>query len=183
MIAREPLQRLLSAYKERYVPGARNRRDSFFDRQMIVLRLRPDDFNPKGVYEDYDVSFSEFIQYFSNNITRKPPYRQYEKMCHPCVMNYDFIGHFETMGEEGPLILKKAGIDDRVTFPPIHKATKTSEVLEYFSQVPPEYIARFGELYRNDYEMFGYEYLGPVKKLLNQSMSMKVRSEKTVKLR
>ncbi|XP_078343415.1 carbohydrate sulfotransferase 11-like isoform X2 [Oculina patagonica] len=163
VFVREPLQRLLSAYKNKFIQKPRASNDI---RRVIVQAFRPQDFEPEG--ENF-VSFSEFIQYFSNNISRDRHWRQYEKLSHPCVINYDFIGHFETMEEDGPLVLKMAGIADRVTFPPIHKSTGTDEVLEYYSQVPPEYITRIGELYRSDFEMFGYEYLGPVKKLLNQS--------------
>ena len=75
------------------------------------------------------------------------------------------------MGADGPVALKLAGIDDRVTFPPIYESTGSDEVLEYYSQVPPRYIKKLGEQYRSDFEMFGYEYLGSVKKLLNKSIS------------
>ena len=73
------------------------------------------------------------------------------------------------MEDDAPLLLKMAGIDDRVSFPPIHKSTGTDEVLEYYSQVPTRYITRLGELYRSDFEIFGYDYLAPVQPLLNNS--------------
>ncbi|KAL9958702.1 hypothetical protein ACROYT_G035752 [Oculina patagonica] len=171
LIVREPLHRLLSAFKERYPPKAPQRGKSRIFRQLIVLHLRPDDFNPKGIYQEYDVSFSEFVQYLSKNVTRNPPCRQYEKMCHPCYVKYDFISHFENMGEEGPLVLQMMGIADRVSFPRIHRATDTIEVMKYYSQVPPRYLKQLGEQYRSDYEMFGYEYLGPVRHLLNETIS------------
>ena len=163
VFVREPLQRLLSAYKNKFIQIPKYTKDI---RKVIVQALRPQDFDQKG--RNF-ISFSEFIQYFSNNISRNQHWRQYEKLCHPCVINYDFIGHFETLEEDAPLLLKMAGIDDRASFPPIHKSTGSDEVLKYYSQVPPEYITRLGELYRNDFQMFGYEYLGPVKKLLNRS--------------
>ena len=134
----------------------------------IVQALRPQEYDPQG--ENY-VKFSEFIQYFSSNISRNQHWRQYEKICHPCAINYDFIGHFETMGADGPMVLKMAGIDDRATFPSIYESTGSDEVLEYYSQAPPRYIRKLGEQYRSDFEMFGYEYLGSVKKLLNKSIS------------
>ena len=34
--------------------------------------------------------------------------------------------------------------------------------------IPVDVIKRIGELYRGDFEMFGYEYLGPIKQLLNE---------------
>ena len=79
------------------------------------------------------------------------------------------VADLETLEDDAPLLLKMAGIDDRVSFPPIYESTGSGEVLEYYSQVPPRYIRQLGEQYRNDFEMFGYEYLGSVKKLLNQS--------------
>ena len=79
------------------------------------------------------VSFSEFIQYFSSNISRNQHWRQYEKICHPCVINYDFIGHFETMGAVGPVVLKMAGIDDRVTF---RQFTKQPALMKCWSTIP-----------------------------------------------
>ena len=173
VMVREPLQRLLSTFKERYIDGAPLRHLDRHNRKLIVSHLRPNDPKPEGKHGDYDVSFSEFIQYFAGNVSRYPPCRQYEKICHPCVINYDFIGHFETLREDavGPRILQMAGIDDRVTFPRVHKSTNSDDVLKYYSQVPPRYIQQLGEHYRNDFEMFGYEYLGSVKKLLNQSFS------------
>ena len=161
VFVREPLQRMVSAYKDRFLNHLPYTADI---RKEIVKALRPQDYEPEG--ENF-VSFPEFIQYFSDNKTRNQHWRQYEKICHPCVINYDLIGHMETLGEDGPLLLKMAGIDDRVTFPPIHKSTGSSEVMEYYSKVPTEYITKIGELYRSDFEMFGYEYLGPVKELLN----------------
>ena len=162
VFVREPLQRLVSAYRDRLIKHRSTTKDV---RQEIVQAFRPQDFEPEGKNE---VSFREFIQYFSNNRARNKHWRQYEKLCHPCVINYDFIGHLETLEEDAALLLKMAEIDDRVSFPPIHNTTGSSEVPQYYSQVPPEYITRIGEQYRGDFEMFGYEFLGPVKSLIGQ---------------
>ena len=163
VFVREPLQRLLSAYKNKFLQIPSYTKHL---RKEIVQSLRPQDFKPEG--KNF-IKFKEFIQYFSNNMSRNQHWRQYEKLCHPCVIDYDFIGHLETLKEDAALLLKMAEIDSRVTFPPIHKSTGPSEVLKYYSRVPLKYINRLGEQYRNDFEMFGYEYLGPVKKLLKQS--------------
>ena len=172
---REPLERLLSAYKHKFI---RNPNYTKKIRKIMVQALRPQDYEPQGKNV---VSFSEFIQYFSSNISRNQHWRQYEKICHPCVIKYDFIGHFETMGDDGPVVLKMAGIDDRATFPPIYESTGSDEMLEYYSQVPPPYIRRLGEQYRNDFEMFGYEYLGPVKRLLNSVRRLRKKISATGK--
>ena len=38
--------------------------------------------------------------------------RQYDKICHPCLVKYDFIGKLETLAEDGPSLLKMEGIRD-----------------------------------------------------------------------
>ena len=76
------------------------------------------------------------MQYFSNDVPRNQHWRQYEKLCHPCVINYDFIGRLETLENDAPLLLKMAGIEDRVSFPPIHKSTSTDEVLHTIPRFP-----------------------------------------------
>ena len=166
LFVREPLGRLLSAFKDKFI--GRDMNVSRLSRNAIVNAYRPQDFYASG---ENLVSFPEFIKYFSDDVERNQHWRQYEKLCHPCVINYDFIGHLETLEEDAALLLKMAGIDDRVTFPPIHSSTGSSEVLQYFAQVPPEYITRIGELYRSDFEMFGYEFLGEVQPLLKGTNS------------
>ena len=102
MVVRGDLQRLLSIFKERYIPEARLRHvnSSRFTRHLIVSHLRPNE--PEERYGDFDVSlFSEFIQYFSGNVPRHSLCRHFERNCHPCVINYDFIAHLETLREDG----------------------------------------------------------------------------------
>ena len=165
VFVREPLHRLLSAFKDKFI--GKNRHFSKNIRKVIVKAFRRKDFDPNG---ENNVTFSEFVQFYSHDVsTRNPHWRQYEDLCHPCFINYDFIGHLETLREDAPLVLKMAGIEDRVKFPPIHNSTSSSEIISYYSTVPPEYITRLAEQYRNDFGLFGYEYLGPVKQLLNQS--------------
>ena len=179
VFVREPLHRLLSAFKDKFI--GKNRNFSKNIRKIIVKAFRPKDFDPNG---DNNITFAEFVQYYSRNtISRNPHWRQYGDLCHPCVINYDFIGHLETMKEDATLLLKMAGIEDRVKFPPIHNSTSSREIISYYSTVPSEYISRLAEQYRNDFDLFGYEYLGPVKQLLNQSSIGSVWCRCVVRLR
>ena len=87
VFVREPLQRLLSAYKNKLLQIPSYTKDL---PKEIVQSLRPQDFKPE---EKNLVKFKEFIQCFSNNMSRDQQWRQYEKLCHPCVIDYSFIGH------------------------------------------------------------------------------------------
>ena len=135
---REPLYRLLSAYKDKFIGNHLG--VSRFYRNKIVKSYRPSDYYNASVKNL--VSFPEFIKYFSSNIYRDQHWRQYTKSSaiHASSTTISLV----TLEEDAPLLLKMAGIDDRVTFPPVHKSTSSSEVLEYYSQVPSEYITRIG---------------------------------------
>ena len=165
LFVRDPLKRLLSAYKDKFIGfGTSVSRST---RMHIIKEYRPKDLNKNNNW----VSFPEFIQYFSEDRARNQHWRQYEKLCHPCAVNYSFIGHLETLEDDAHLLLKMAGINDRVSFPPVHKSTRSSKTLDYYSQVPVEYITRLGELYRSDFEMFGYNFPGDLQTLIKNSSS------------
>ena len=183
MFVREPLHRILSAYKDKFI--GKNRDFSKNIRKMIVNSLRSENsveygqdmkvFSRKPSFDkDNNVSFPEFIRYYSADIPRNPHWRQFKDLCHPCFIDYDVIGNLETLAEDATLVLKMAGIDDYVNFPPIHNATGSRDMEHYYSQVPHEDVVRLAELYRDDYKLFGYEFLGPVKHLLNQSSNIGV---------
>lgn len=162
IFVREPLRRLLSAFKDKFLKG-----DPQYGRRYrseIIKLYRPNDFQPGG--ENW-ITFAEFIKFYSSERYRDPHWLQYEQICHPCLVNYDFIGRLETLEEDTALLLKLTGLDERINIPKINQHTDPHEVLDYYSQVPPEYIIRIGEQYLNDFLMFGYEYLGSVKPLLN----------------
>ena len=160
----EPLNRLLSAFKDKFIGNRTSLRRSARDK--IAKSYRPRDYISNG---ENVVTFLECMKYYSHYRMRDHYWRQYEKICHPCLVNYDFIGKLETLSEDGPSLLKMAGIRDRVAFPPIHQHTRGDEVLKYCSKVPPDDTKQIGELYFSNFAMFGYEFLGPVKSNVKNS--------------
>lgn len=164
LFVREPWQRMVSAYKDKYT--GKNRRYSAGARRKIITEFRPETLK-HGQFNF--VSFPEFIQYFSDNKSRNQHWRQYEKICYPCVVEYDFIGHYETLKEDADLLLKLLRLDDQIQFPPIHNPKASENVtLSYYSKVPTKYLTKIGEQFRRDFEMFGYEYPGILKELMNK---------------
>ena len=164
LFVREPLHRLLSAFKDKFIGNRTSLSRSARDK--IVKSYRPRDYISNG---ENVVTFPEFIKYYSHHRMRDHHWRQYEKIYHPCLVKYDFIGKLETLSEDGPSLLKMAGISDRVAFPPIHQRTNGDDVLKYYSMVPPDDIKQIAQLYFSDFAMFGYEFLGPVKSILKHS--------------
>ena len=163
LFVREPFHRLLSAYRDKFFGNNRIYTNKY--REMIVRAYRPQDVE-KVETKTNNVTFTEFLKYIvtsSNHLTRNPHWRQYQQLCFPCNFKFDFIGHFETLAEDAAYMLKKAGIDDRVAFPPVRSSRVESDFMTYYSQVPREIIFKVGEIFRSDFEMFGYPFPGPLK--------------------
>lgn len=171
LFVREPLHRLLSGYEDKFFGKNRLYTNGF--RQLIVKAYRPEDVEDVSTATN-NVTFAEFLRFIvtsSNYLTRDDHWRQYEHLCFPCTLKFDFIGHFETLADDVAYVLKKAGFNERVTFPPFRSSRVLSNFMTYYSQVPREIILRLGEAFRNDFEMFGYPFPGPLKNLLANNTS------------
>ena len=166
LFVREPFHRLLSGYRDKFFGKNRIYTNGF--RRMIVRAFRPEEVEEVGT-ETNNVTFTEFLTFIlsvSNPLTRDVHWRQIHQLCFPCAFEFNFIGHFETLEEDAAYLLKKAGLDDRVTFPPVRSSQASSDFMTYYSQVPREVIFKLGEAFRSDFEMFGYPFPGPLKSLL-----------------
>ncbi len=166
LFVREPFHRLLSAYKDKFF--GKNRVYTNRLRQTIIKAYRPQDVETVGTKTN-NVTFTEFLKYIvtsSNYLARNPHWRKYQHLCFPCTFKFDFIGHFETLADDAPYMLKKAGIDDRVAFPPLRSSRADSDFMTYYSQVPRDIISKLGEAFRSDFEMFGYLFPGQLGILL-----------------
>ena len=171
LFVREPLHRLLSAYQDKFFGKNRLYTDGL--RPLIVKANRPEDVEDVSTATN-NVTFTEFLRYIvnpSNYLARDPHWRQYEHLCFPCTFKFDFIGHFETLADDVAYVLKKAGFNERLASPPFHSSTVSSKFMTYYSQVPREILLKLGEAFRNDFEMFGYPFPGPLKNLLGNNTS------------
>ena len=95
-------------------------------------------------------------------------WRSYEQIC-PCEVDYDFIGHFENLGEEAPHLLRTIGVDHYVIFPDYHPSRSKPYLLEYFSQLSKEEIFKLGKFYELDFKLFGYDFPGPLKEFVDKN--------------
>ena len=105
---REPFERLLSAYKDKFV----NRRQVNVDRKIreyhgreILKNFRPNA-SKRALKKLDDITFREFIQYLVTKGSNKSTpvmdwhWDNYVNICGMCAINYDFIGHYETFDQD-----------------------------------------------------------------------------------
>lgn len=166
LFVREPFARLLSAYKSKFEAG----NDYYlkaFGRKIIQDFRKNATEHAKNTGDD--VTFLEFVKHIAVTPFYDEHWRPYDDICHMCSVNYDFVGHLETIEEDAPFLLKEMGIEDRVTFKSRRRSQTSSELLKYYSQIPAPYIKKLGQIYFKDFEMFGYPFPGPLKSFVVDS--------------
>uniref|UniRef100_UPI00358E6DD5 carbohydrate sulfotransferase 12 isoform X2 n=1 Tax=Myxine glutinosa TaxID=7769 RepID=UPI00358E6DD5 len=108
------------------------------------------------------LQFSSFVRYLLDPKTekRKPlneHWRQVHRLCHPCQISYDFVGHLEKQTEETSYLLRMLGVPQSLHLPPaFHNKTDLHLVERSFSGVPLALRRQLYQLYATDYALFGY---------------------------
>lgn len=170
MFVRHPLERLVSAYRNKF---STPRRALYYKRRFgrnIVRTVRGANASREALRRAHDVTFREMVQYLLDPKTTRTQdhllsdnhWRQAHLLCHPCYVRYDFIGHYETLKEDAHAVLEAIGVADRVQFPDTDPNNrwkkKTIEVMaEILAQISDEELRRVKELYAYDFELFGYD--------------------------
>ncbi|NXS61403.1 CHST8 sulfotransferase, partial [Brachypteracias leptosomus] len=83
-------------------------------------------------------------------------------LCSPCLIDYDFVGKFESMEEDANFFLHLIGAPQNLTFPKFkdrhsnEERTTTKITQQYFAQLSPSQRQRSYDFYYMDYLMFNY---------------------------
>ena len=170
---RHPFERLVSAYKEKFVMT------SILDEKGQEERLKEFFFfktNPK--YREWykkDHSFSSFVELvlkeYSQSRQLSWPWKinghwtPMSMRCFYCDVRYDVIGRMETFSDDLKYIIMKNKLGDILSEDKKVRTTGGSpkdDALRYFSQLRKEQIRSLYEVYKMDFKLFGYnvdEYL------------------------
>ena len=114
MIVRNPLERLVSGYRNKIESplfGTSTKFPNYVKRE-ILEKYRLLDFTQwlkKGGNYNISISFPEFVQYFID--TKKellnPHFKPMVDTCHPCRVKYHFYGNFKTYSQDVRLIIER----------------------------------------------------------------------------
>ena len=156
---REPFERLLSAYRDKFI-GKTTQYYANKGREIVTKRYNASD-HDRPTFDE----FTSYIDAIPDTSIWDMHWRPAHETCYPCAINYDYVGNFETVKEDADYILRKLHLDEMVEFPSFI-GSKTSEKLHtYYSQIPLDRIIRLAEIYRVDFDMFGYKYPESIKSL------------------
>ena len=158
MFVRNPLERILSAWKDRLVGKV----DSDFQiiDQDIIKKIRTDRRN-RTKYPTLLEFFTFLHSQRQRAATMNPHWKPINKLCHVCAIKYDFIGKLESITSDVKLLLDtiKPEMSLKIKVPtmrdPIPK-DQDDRYIELRKSVPLHLTRQVLEIYKDDYNLFGY---------------------------
>lgn len=167
-IVRDPFERLISAFKDKFVKNPRF--EPWYKHDIAPAIIRKYRKSHRNI--DHAVSglhFEDFVRYLGDVEGRRRMDRQfgehiihwvtYAELCAPCEIHYSVVGHHETLERDAPHILKAAGIEQLVSYPAIPPGItryNRTKVEHYFSGISKRDIRRLYARYKGDFNLFGY---------------------------
>ena len=116
------------------------------------------------------VTFAEFVQYVVDTWSSGKPldkhWRPQHQICHPCHINYDFIGRFENINDDAKLVITNltasVGQTWNVSFPRLQasrsKVSLSQQRKSIYANIPRDNVRKLVRIYELDYKLFGYDY-------------------------
>jgi len=166
MFVREPLERLVSAYRDKLVEHDYQHLDV-----TIVRRYKSHEYNASVTR--YNVTFAEFVRYvLDEHAAGRVLDRHWipqNELCRVCQLRWDFIGHHETLHKDADYVVSKLksrimdvgqrGRVANITFPADSGRRKSSEFLQQmYASVPAAHVKALYRLYADEYALFGFKH-------------------------
>ena len=170
IFVREPLVRLLSAFRSKFLHLQENKYHKKYGRRIVQMFRQ----NSSQLEYKNDVTFGEFVQFLIQFKSR--PMNQHwspvYKLCNPCHVHYDFIGKFESIATDTTLLLKEMMVDDLIpSFPERDDTYQRSEetINSYYSTLQAKQFVAITKIYENDFKLFGYPIPADLSHFVQQS--------------
>ncbi|XP_076469044.1 carbohydrate sulfotransferase 11-like [Babylonia areolata] len=179
MFVREPFERLLSAWRNKFLNG----KNPYFRKQFghsILRRFRDSYETPAAEEEEEEekeeegtgskrdratgtVRFDEFLQYIVDPLRTEAlneHWATYHRLCLPCSVRYDFVGRYETLDVDAQHVLRAVRADGVVRFPTrsaSYKDNQTSSYLAgFYRNLSAPLLRRVYSVYKKDFQLFNF---------------------------
>ncbi|NWU89400.1 CHST9 sulfotransferase, partial [Upupa epops] len=162
VFVREPMERLVSAFRDKFEHPNSYYHPVFGKAIIKKYRQDPDE---EALRTGSGVTFKEFIRYLLDShrpVGMDIHWEQVSQLCYPCLINYDFIGKFETLEEDANHLLQLVGAPAELRFPSFKdrhssdERTSAGVVRQYLKELSEEERQLTYAFYSLDYLMFNY---------------------------
>ena len=161
MIARHPLLRVLSAYRQKF-----ELKNWYYHPHVGRFIEKKYGHVPDKQSKGDNVTFEQFVHflYDTNPAQYDHHWRPISMLCNPCQISYDYIAKLETSYEDYPHIfahLKNATASKRGVLEAMIKEKSVTDfelVNKYYSSIPAKHMAKFKTTYNIDVQLLGYTW-------------------------
>ncbi|XP_068955941.1 carbohydrate sulfotransferase 9 [Petaurus breviceps papuanus] len=162
VFVRDPMERLVSAFRDKF-----EHPNSYYHPvfgKAIIKKYRPNACEEK-INNGSGVKFKEFIHYLLDShrpVGMDIHWERVNKLCYPCLINYDFVGKFETLEEDANYFLQLIGAPRGLKFPNFKdrhssdERTNADVVRQYLKDLSSMERQLIYDFYYLDYLMFNY---------------------------
>ncbi|XP_045593466.2 carbohydrate sulfotransferase 10 isoform X1 [Procambarus clarkii] len=170
LVVRDPLERLLSAYRDRILDTSHVSWQAHHFVPLILVKTRGISYAHSDLYNiDGSVkvvpSFSEFLNFIVDEEPQDfdPHWMPVSQSCAPCHIKYTDVVHTETFLDDIQYIMRKSGLDTKVNASLLMQNTNkgrgnTQDLLtNQYRAVGPELFQRIVQKYKLDFVLFGYD--------------------------
>ncbi|XP_038248047.1 carbohydrate sulfotransferase 9 isoform X1 [Dermochelys coriacea] len=162
IFVRDPMERLVSAFRDKFEHPNSYYHPVFGKAIIKKYRLNA---REEALKTGSGVKFEEFVRYLLDSqrpVGMDIHWEQISKLCHPCLINYDFIGKFETLEEDANYFLQLIGAPADLKFPNFKDRHSSDErtnmevVRQYLKELSGSERQLTYDFYYLDYLMFNY---------------------------
>lgn len=160
MFVRHPLERLLSAYRNKFGENIGDYRRRYGSK--IIRAYRPKSKAREAFMKgDLSITFEEFLRFLidSDTSTMDVHWKPMHELCQPCAVHYDFVGSFEQLREDADFVLGRIRGNSTVSFPKrqgYYRPTTPDTLISELSKVRPIVLQQLVDKYILDFALFGY---------------------------
>lgn len=98
------------------------------------------------------------MEYLSLNppLANQEHWKPLYHLCHPCSIQYDYIGNFDDLYKDSIDILKNVLTQEQIYFPATVPSKTPKYVDRYLSTVTSDILMKVRTKFRLDFDLFGY---------------------------
>ena len=158
IIVRHPYERLHSAFTFHFI-----RYSPIFAKKFgtKIKKLYWKHASKRQMGLSVHIRFEDFLHFIGNktipfNQRMDRHWEPYYHHCLPCATKFDYIIKMETMREDTKNMLQGVFKNTTLQLPAFNMFNHTS--IETFNSIPEKYMSAIWEVYKKDFELFGYTW-------------------------
>ena len=165
IVVRDPLERLLSGYRNKFFHPNKGHKAEYHDRVTAFYKLHPHLIRRNKVRIDFrsgELTFQEFLLFMTDvyevNEYLNEHFVPSNQLCNPCDIHYDYIGKYESLNTDVKYIFDHLDID--IEFPgrnDNYSSVSTSTLVEeYYKPIPEWLLLKTWDIIKFDSLLFGF---------------------------